>query len=256
MLTKVRVLRPEKEALSSQSFARIEMKYFLNDEQYEAWKHVLRSHMTLDEYGLSAIHSIYFDTDDYAMIRHSLEKPAYKEKLRLRGYGRVTENSPVYVEIKKKYDGIVYKRRQEATLPQAREWLLGSGRMPADTQIAREITYLADFYRPSPKIYIGYDREAYFGREDPALRLTLDSNLRFRTDHLDLAQGGGGQRMLDEPLHLMEVKIPGAIPLWMLRAMEELSIRPTSFSKYGYCYVNFIRNKRPEIIPFQEAQVC
>lgn len=237
-------------------FQRIEKKYMLDDDQYKALKKALDGYMILDQYGLSTINSIYFDTDSCLLVRRSLEKPVYKEKLRLRGYGRVTESSEVYAEIKKKYKGIVYKRRQPLTVPEAREWLYQGGRAPRDTQIARELEYMEDRYRPRPIVYIGYDREAYFGAEDSQLRLTIDSEMRFRTSELDLTKGSWGHPLIDRSQHLLEIKIPGAIPLWMVRIIEDLSIRPASFSKYGTCYEKFLSKSSQKIIPYQEAAIC
>jgi len=243
---------------SQEVFQRVEKKYLLTEEQYQAWKKVMADYMTLDQFGdHNTINTIYFDTDDYSLIRRSLQKPLYKEKFRLRGYGKVTEASPVFAEIKKKYMGIVYKRRQVITVPEAKNWLYKGRPAPLNTQIAREIEYMLDLYRPSPKVYIGYEREAYFGNEDHNLRLTIDSNLRFRTTNLELTKGSWGQPLLDEPLHLMEIKIPQALPMWMVKTMEELGIRPTSFSKYGTYYRRFVEGREArKIIDFKEASVC
>lgn len=235
-------------------FERVEKKYLLRPEQYKDLQPVLKKHMEVDEFGLDTIDTIYFDTARYDMIRRSLDKPVYKEKLRLRGYGRVTGDSPVYAEIKKKYKGVVYKRRLAISPRQAYDWWYRGRQRPVDTQIAREIDYMLDFYRPQPMVYIGYERVAMYGKENPDLRITFDSNLRFRRDHLQLTQGSYGQMLLDEPMYLMEVKIPGALPLWLAKAMSLLEIRSTTFSKYGLCYTKFL--SQPIDIIKKEAVVC
>lgn len=216
------------------SFKRVEKKYFLTPEQYERFLIGTKTFIAPDAYGKSSILNIYYDTDDYRLIRASIDKPIYKEKLRVRSYGTPREDGKVFVEIKKKFDGVVYKRR--ATCPaDALNRLLGPAPAPVG-QIEREIAAFQQFWHTSPKVFIGYDRIAYAGREDDALRITFDDNLRFRTHDLDLRAGDGGTRFFDDNRILMEIKIPGACPLWLCRLLSELKIYPTSFSKYGSCY--------------------
>ena len=230
----------EKKAETSKSvFQRVEKKYLLTQEQYDGFKAEMLRHMTLDQYGLSTISSIYFDSDSFDLIRKSISKPVYKEKFRLRGYGSVNNKSTVYAEIKKKYDGIVYKRRQEIPEKMFLNWDYTTSPFPIDTQIGKEIDYLFRRNSLRPKVYIGYDREAYFGNDNHSLRVTVDRNLRYRTENLDLRAGAYGNPLLDKGTYLMEIKIPGALPLWMIKTMEKLNIRPVSFSKVGYWYENY-----------------
>ncbi len=217
-------------------FKRYEKKYMLNESQYEQLTAVINEHMKIDQYGKHTICNIYFDTDDYRLIRTSIEKPKYKEKLRLRSYGIPTPDSKVFLEIKKKFDGIVYKRRISFSLKEAYSYLT-NGTYPAeDTQIKKEIDYFISYYHPTPKMYIAYDRIAYFCEDDANFRITFDSNIRYRKEDLFLDHGDHGDTLLDEAMHLMELKIAGAIPLWLVHAMSDLKIYPTSFSKYGTIY--------------------
>jgi len=217
-------------------FKRYEKKYMLNQSQYEQLTAVINKHMQIDQYGKHTICNIYFDTDDYRLIRTSIEKPKYKEKLRLRSYGIPTLDSKVFLEIKKKFDGIVYKRRISFPLKDAYTYLADGTYPKEDTQIKKEIDYFIHFYRPVPKMYIAYDRIAYFCEEDSNFRITFDSNIRYRKDDLLLEHGDHGDVLLGEDMHLMELKIAGAIPLWLVKTMSELKIYPTSFSKYGTIY--------------------
>lgn len=223
------------------SFQRIEKKYFISPAQMEALLNVMRRHMTADRYGEYAIGNIYCDTDNFRLIRASLEKPAYKEKLRVRSYGVPTETDRVFVELKKKFDGVVYKRRITTEVPQVEPLLCGS--TEAKCQIGREIQWFQRQNRTRPRVFIGYDRLAFAGQEDPQLRLTFDTNLRWRDTQLDLCMGDWGAPILQGEDILMELKLPEACPLWLTHALTEVGAFPTSFSKYGTCYKEHILKK-------------
>jgi len=217
-------------------FKRYETKYFVSDGQLDTLRADLGRYMKEDSFGTYPICNLYFDTADYALIRSSIEKPQYKEKLRLRSYGVPKAADSVFVELKKKYDGVVYKRRVTMTQGEAMPWLL-KGKSPGDeSQIMREIQWFLDFYHPVPKAFIAYDRTALSGLENSALRITFDRNIRWRSTSLDLSQGDWGAPLLPPGKTLMEIKIPGASPLWLSRLLSELQIYPTTFSKYGTCY--------------------
>ncbi len=222
------------------SFERYEKKYFLTPDQYRLFKERLAHYVKADEYPTYTLCNIYYDTDDYRLIRASLEKPAYKEKLRMRSYGVPDADSNVFVELKKKCDGVVYKRRITAT-PFNAQCLLNGFRTDAlNNQITNEIAYFQQFYRTKPKVFIAYDREAYQGIDNSELRITFDTNLRFRLDNLSLQAGDYGKPIIDGDGILMEIKIPGICPLWLSRLLSEYKIYPTSFSKYGECYKRHI----------------
>ncbi len=223
-------------------FKRYEKKYLLTDYQYKLLRERLAQYMEEDSYGLHTINNIYYDTDDYRLIRESLAKPVYKEKLRLRSYGTPTSDGKVFLEIKKKFDGVVYKRRVSMNLDEAYKYV-GRGKQPSHTsQITREIDWFLKSYELAPKVFIAYDRIALFGKEDADLRITFDTNIRWREENLDLSKGSNGRQLLQPGQILMEIKIPGVMPLWMSHMLDELNIRSTSFSKYGTCYKNHLIN--------------
>ena len=193
--------------------------------------------MKKDEYGEYTICNIYYDTDDFRLIRASLEKPVYKEKLRVRSYGVPQADGKVFVELKKKFDGVVYKRRITTDIRNVEPFL--SGALPSESfgQIGREIGYFQSFYHTAPKVFIGYDRLAFAGIDDPQLRITFDTNLRWRNTDVDLRLGDHGAPIaLPCGNVLMEVKIPGTCPLWLSHLLSDIGAFPTSFSKYGACY--------------------
>lgn len=219
------------------TFKRYETKYLLSPIMAHKLQRALPGHLQMDEYGLDTICSLYYDTPDDQLIRRSLEKPIYKEKLRLRSYGPANENSAIYVELKKKYEGIVYKRRERMILSEAVPYLAGETSPGFDTQIIREITRFRDYYMGlAPAMYIAYDRIACFGTEDPDLRVTFDTNIHWRTDNLRLDGPTEGTQLLEQGWYLMEVKTPGAVPLWFSKILDESGIYPASFSKYGRAY--------------------
>ena len=216
-------------------FKRFEKKYLLTQEQYRAMILGMAFYMRPDEHPRYTIGNVYYDTSDYALIRASLEKPVYKEKLRVRSYGVPKDDGLAFVEIKKKFDGVVYKRRVTMTAAEADAWLRG-GRPPKETQISREIDWFLRYYLPTPAVYIAYDREAYAGVENDELRITFDRKLRWREHDVDLRAGDGGNPILGDDQILMEIKIPGAAPLWLAHLLAENHIVSTSFSKYGAYY--------------------
>lgn len=215
-------------------FKRYELKYLLDDAQYSALMRAMEEKMRGDEYGMSDICNIYFDTPDYRLIRRSLEKPAYKEKLRLRSYGTPSEDSRVFLELKKKYESIVYKRREAMSYREALGFI--ESPMPY-SQITREIAYFMDFYPEiAPAVFISYKREAYYGISDPELRITFDRDILWRNTETELSRGIYGNAILPDGRRLMEIKTGGAMPLWLASVLSEEKIRQTSFSKYGRAY--------------------
>lgn len=233
-------------------FERYEKKYMLTAAQQAFLLNEMQPHMERDRYGEYTICNIYYDTPDWKLIRASLEKPVYKEKLRVRSYGVPAEDAPVFVELKKKFDGVVYKRRITTQIGQVEPFL--GGCLPADRfgQIGREILWAQSFYHTEPKVFIGYDRLAFAGREDPELRITFDTGLRWRKTEPDLRAGDHGAPLLPPGQVLMEVKIHGVCPLWLSRLLSEAGAHPTSFSKYGTCYRDFILPKSKKLTNMEE----
>lgn len=224
-------------------FERYERKYLINKEQYESLMAKLVLHMDVDKYGWHTISNIYFDTANYEFIRNSIEKPVYKEKLRLRGYGDLNSDGLVFLELKKKFNGVVFKRRVPMTLTQAARYIEYNEKPKKDNQILNEIDWFIKRYHPKPKVLIAYDRIAFCGKEDQNLRITFDHSIRYRDMDLDLSHGSHGQQLLDLNSYIMEIKISGAMPLWLSQEMAELEVFPTSFSKYGTCYKNYLIQK-------------
>lgn len=244
-------------------FERYERKYLLGPSEKQAILQAMEGRMLLDRYGKTTIRNIYFDTSGYDLIRRSLQGPEYKEKLRIRSYRQVSPLDPVFVELKKKYRGIVYKRRIEIPGFQAMDWLSAGGDKPAPDpdpeqpnflQIRDEIDY---FLRRneraglSPKVFLSYEREAYApvkeSKED--IRITFDTNILARDHDLHLSSTAYGGPVLDEDLTVMEVKVPrdGAIPMWLARTLSENRIYRSSFSKYGTYYKECVEVRHPII---------
>ncbi len=231
-------------------FNRYEHKHLLDRKTYQRVVEIMDSKMELDEHnknhGVYQISNIYYDTCDSYLIRNSLSKPDYKEKLRLRSYGIPTLSSNVYLEIKKKYNGIVNKRRTTLKLSEAYAFL-ETGIPPVvddymNPQVLKEITYFLKIYNVEPKLCISYDRIAYFDKNDRDLRISFDMNIRSRRYDLRLENGDYGDLLLDDVVYLMEVKTSKAKPLWLTHMLSELNIRRQSFSKYGTEYNKYLKN--------------
>ena len=222
-------------------FKRYEIKYLLTYEEKQKILDAMEPYMKLDKYGRTTIRNIYFDTDKYRLIRRSMEKPAYKEKIRIRSYELATHESQVFVELKKKYNKVVYKRR--ITMPEsvAMSWVSGEIPCPEDTQITREIDYFCKFYGGvKPSVFLSYEREAYFERNGGDFRVTFDDNILCRQTDLSLTYPPSGDGILPEGMVMMEVKCSGGMPMWMVKVLSREKIFKTSFSKYGNAYEKLI----------------
>lgn len=224
-------------------FKRYEIKYLISKSQQEQIKQKMQEYMTADAYGRSTICNIYFDTSNYLLIRRSMEHPVYKEKLRLRSYGAARPDSTVFMELKKKYKSVVYKRRISTTEQEAMRCLCG-GKLLKDTQIARELDYfLEQYHHPQPAVFLSYEREAFYAKNDHEFRVTFDENILWRDTDLSLCAGVYGTPVLGEDQVLMEIKTGAAIPLWMTALLTEHHIYKTSFSKYGTAYKSIYAKK-------------
>ena len=229
---------------------RYEMKYLLDGRQTDFLRRRLEGHMKADEYGRTSIASLYYDTTDARLIRASLEKPSYKEKIRARSYGLATQTSTVYLELKRKYGGVVYKRRVPSTVPEVNGFFAGAELKGGSEQIQRELSYFRDFYGTlAPACLIVYDRTAWF---EPGgdLRLTIDETPRYRVEDLTLTKSMDGQPLLDPGWTILEVKVQGAMPLWLSTALSEGQIFKSSFSKYGEAYRRELQKKKETTIVF------
>lgn len=238
------------------SFKRYEKKYMLDPGRLDQMLTGMEQYMRADEYGRYSICNIYYDTDDFRLIRTSLEKPIYKEKIRMRSYGVPGDRDTVFIELKKKYDSVVYKRRAVMKAADAAAYLHDGTPPEQEDQICREIDWFLHSYHPKPKVFIAYDRTAFAGRETPDLRITFDTGLRWREKELDLRAGDYGNPLLPPDQILMEIKIPGTSPVWLARLLSECGAFPTSFSKYGTYYTqNLIHRDLPEPMG-KEVHAC
>lgn len=223
---------------------RYEKKYLLTKDQYNEIKDRLKDIATKDEHGNTTICNIYFDTPDFKLIRKSLDKPIYKEKLRLRSYGTANENTKTFLEIKKKYKGVVYKRRSSMKLSDAEQFIntkeIKNTLNIKDKQVLKEVSYMFENYEGlAPRMFICYDREPLFTNDESSTRITFDSNILYRTTELTLDKGAYGDYVLDKDKYIMEIKTGVSIPLWLSNILNELKIYPASFSKYGVAYKKY-----------------
>lgn len=228
--------------MSIDVFNRFEKKYILDQATYETVYGILKERMTLDPYnkedGFYTISNIYYDTKEDGLIKKSLSKPIYKEKLRLRAYGVPKMDTKVFLEIKKKYKGLVNKRRSTLMLNEAYDFIqtqiMPEPKIYQNRQVLKELDFFLKQYRLVPSMYIAYDRIALHSED---LRITFDTYIRARTYDLSLEQGDYGTPVLKEGEWLMEVKAHHALPLWFVRVLSEYHIYSTSFSKYGKAYM-------------------
>lgn len=222
-------------------FSRYELKYLLLPVQKKAVLEAMKPYMKLDDYGRTTIRNLYYDTPNYRLVRQSLEHPTYKEKLRIRSYEQADPFSPVYVELKKKYDGVVYKRRIALPEREAMDWISGAFPCLREEQIVREIDYFREFYADlKPAVFLSYEREAYYAMDGSDFRVTFDESILSRQRDLSLCSGVWGTPLLEPGQTLMEIKCSGGIPLWMASVLSRQRIYKTSYSKYGTAYQKMI----------------
>ena len=224
------------------TFQRYELKYLLTGQEKEAILFAMQPFMRLDDYGRTTIRNLYLDTDNFRLIRRSLEKPVYKEKLRIRTYRRIKPSDMAYVELKKKYKSVVYKRRMALPEYQVMKSFREGSALPVHSQIEEEIEYFRDYYGIlRPTVFLSYEREAYYALDGSDFRVTLDENILYREDNLSLTEEAYGSPLLGEGQTLREIKTSGGIPLWMSHVLSSRQIYKTSFSKYGAAYRNMVK---------------
>lgn len=238
--------------MAKEIFSRVEVKYKLNTAQKDAIIAAISEYMKPDKYNIGGkvytISNIYYDTNDNELIHMSLSKPKYKEKLRMRGYGVPKPGDVVYFEIKKKYKGVVNKRRTSLELEEAKKFA-ETGIMPElkpymNKQVLKELEYFLHIYDLAPALYLAYDRLAFFDNNDPDFRVSFDTNIRTRRYDLSLDAGDYGQQLMDSDVWLMETKIDKNLPLWFTRILTENKAYSTSFSKYGTEYAKLVEKNR------------
>ncbi len=216
-------------------FKRVEKKYLINTNQLTAFLLAIQPYVNKDKHDIYTISNIYFDTSAFDIINHCLEKPIYKEKLRLRSYGIPTDDDNVFLELKKKYQKVGVKRRVEMTYKQAKAYLT-AGIKPYDSQIFHEIDYFINLYHPTPKLYLSYQRQAFIGKEEKELRITVDHSIKYRSHDVSLANDDDCEQLLKKDQYLVEIKTSGAYPLWLVGILSSNHLYSTSFSKYGRIY--------------------
>ncbi len=221
---------------SQDIFQRFEKKYKLSGQQYLRLQTLLRGEMAMDAYGLHTISSLYFDTDSFAIIRASVQGPQFKEKLRLRWYGIPKPEDPVFLELKRKFRGIVYKRRVSVKAATASRLVQAGLTVPPDGQIGKEVDWFVRRYQPQPRILLSYDREALQSLRYEGLRITFDHSIRWRDSDFEPSHGSYGEALLEEDTVLMEIKACGNLPIWLADLLAAEKIYPSSFSKYGTWY--------------------
>ncbi|MCP1102021.1 hypothetical protein M2454_001758 [Aequitasia blattaphilus] len=229
---------------SQMTFERYELKYLLTKQSKEHILLAMKPYMVLDDYGRTTIRNLYFDTSSFRLIRRSIEKPAYKEKLRIRSYQSVGPRDLVFVELKKKFNSVVYKRRLVLPEHQAASSFHYNRPLPIQSQIANEIEYFRHYYEDlHPTVFISYEREAYYSLDGSDFRVTFDENILYRDHDLSLQSDAYGTPLLKRGQTLMEIKTSGGLPLWMSHILTKEHTFKTSFSKYGTAYQQMMLGK-------------
>lgn len=221
-----------------ETFRRYEKKYLLEEEQFNSLLEKIGPYVKPDRFYVTHIRSIYYDTDNSQLIRRSIEKPEYKEKLRIRSYGEAEGDDKVFVELKKKFDGVVYKRRTKAKCSDVIKDIYHCEF--SDEQVGKEIRYALSYYEHLiPSIYIGCNRTSYVAKNDGQVRITFDRDISYRTDDLSLHESDRDKKVTDKTV--MELKITDAMPVWLADILDEIRIYPQGFSKAGTAYLKELK---------------
>lgn len=237
-------------------FNRYENKYLMDTKAFYDIYNDLMAYMEPDENNKDnkfyTISNLYYDTEHHTLIRTSLAKPKFREKLRIRSYGVPGSDAKVYLELKKKVFGLVNKRRTALKLSEAYEFVR-TGTPPAfrkgmNKQVIGEIEYFLSRYELQPMVYLAYDRIALFCKGNRDLRITFDTHIRSRRHDLQLEAGDYGEPLLERGQWLMEVKAEKTVPVWLSKMLSEHRLYRTSFSKYGNEYKKTIRNANAPVI--------
>lgn len=235
-------------------FERVEEKYVITNQEKELLLDKIKDYIQEDKFFKSEIHNIYFDTEHSDLIINSLDKPVFKDKIRVRSYGVPSLEDDVFLELKVKYKGVVGKRRTKIKLSEYYHYLQNS-QFERDDQILKEIDYYFKHYHLKPAIYIAYDRVSYVGLHNPELRITFDYHLRSRRENLNLDQTVKTSSYFDQDQTIMEIKTIEAMPLWLVRILSEMKIMPTNFSKYGKIYEKENQQLSEQIIEKLKTQI-
>lgn len=228
-------------------FNRFEYKYQIPVELSDVLMQEFNKRLFLDKYcekhGSYRIVNRYIDTENYNLIRKSISKPVYKQKLRIRTYNEeIKDDELIFFEIKKKYDGIVNKRRCKMTYKEAKELMrnkkLETVHDYTNPQILSELTRIIEQEDYHEMTTIIYDRIAYFDQSKD-LRISFDFNVH-----------SNNHQLLSESKALMEIKTVGGMPLWLVDLLNKYDIRKKSFSKYGTDFLQTLEEKTYERITY------
>ena len=228
---------------------RREKKYLLTREQGAVLQNTISRYIKPDRFGVYLVQNLYYDTEDWDVIRASIEKPPFREKLRLRCYGLPNDDGDFFLELKKQYEGLVYKRRVAVPVKALYNGKVREIIPNNPSQISRELQFYLNANAVFERIFISYNRSAFAAEDDSALRITFDTDIRFRTDRLDFKRPNEGLSILPHNVMVMEVKTPGAVPLWLARTLSENEIYPVRFSKYRVCYTEYIFKQAGKDLP-------
>lgn len=237
--------------MAQNTFERLEKKLLISNDKVPEFIEKITPYMNPDEYNKNGqpymICNLYFDNDNDDVIRTSVMKPKYKEKLRLRSYGVPNSDSTVFIELKKKLNGVGTKRRAKLTLAEAESYI-HTGVHPQklkyiDEQVLREIDYFIKVNKVYPKVYISYMRNAYFGKDDSNFRITIDRDIVTRRYDLSLQSGCYGDSLLPQGKTLLEIKFEGVVPLWFSKIFNELGLSFGTYSKYGSEFNEYKKNQ-------------
>ena len=228
-----------------ENFSRYEFKFPVKYDDMDRMLDDLAPYVGQDEHtdenGYYTISSIYLDNDTWQCFYETINRDKYRQKVRLRVYGSVDNNSICFFELKAKFKGLVGKRRVKMRLGDAMTFIkeCNAGHDPdintfecSNRQILKELKHIILTKSLKPTVVVSYERLALFSKDDPDLRITFDVNIRTRDTELDLTKGTGGDYVTSEDTAILEVKTSKNIPYWLVGILKKYNYKDQTFSKY------------------------
>lgn len=226
-----------------ETMSRHDIKYIIDEKTVgELRKCLLANNMRKQIHDSDLVVSAYCDTDDFASIRKCIDDPKHKEKIRIRSYGPIGDDDLAYLEIKRKENGLLTKRRVKVRYGDIPGILSGSQKMQGE--FGDELDdFLSRYPNSEPRIRISYERESYKAEDESSdLRVTLDHDIRYKVGKGIRLDGSDGTCLMSPRRYIIEIKTLGETPKWLDMFFKSRSLKPRSYSKYAKAYTKAVRN--------------
>lgn len=246
--------------------SRFELKYVVSEEMARAIRESLRIHLVPDSFTSEdgtgyGVNSLYLDSEGLDLCNATVQGHKNRFKLRIRWYDG-DENRPYFMEIKRRVNDQILKRRAAVRLEGVRHLLGGHfptrehlyhSDQPASLGVLDEFCRLRNTLQASGAVYVRYNREAWVPDELETARVTFDRCLKgsafngvFETpeDAWSSAQPRGT---------ILELKFTDRFPGWMRRLVQDFNLNRQSVPKYVSCAAGLQRYRGRLMLAYGES---